>query len=103
PQSGSLHITSTPAAGASVAPGSSISFNASWNSADFNETDRMYLCGTVDGTFNSAMSSQDKGVGNTGSWSGTATIPADAPAGSNVCVVTALVGQLPTKVQGQTV
>jgi LPXTG-motif cell wall-anchored protein len=105
PQSGSLHITSTPAAGSSVAPGSSISLNASWNDANFNETDRMFLCATVDGTFNSAMSSEDKGVGNTGTWTGAATVPANAPAGSNICVVAALLGQLPTQPvsQGQMV
>jgi hypothetical protein len=102
-QSGSLHITSTPAAGSAVTPGSTITVNASWDDADFNETDRMFVCGSVDGVLNSAMSSEDKGVGNTGAWSAAAIVPADAPAGSDVCVVTALLGQLPTKVQGQMV
>jgi len=88
-QSGSLHVTSTPAAGSSVAAGSGISLNASWTASDFDETDKLFVCGSVDGVFNSAMSSEDTGVNN------------DVPAGSNVCVVTTLLGRLSTKTQGQ--
>jgi hypothetical protein len=102
-QSGSLHLTSTPAAGSSVTPGSTIALNASWDDAAFNETDRIYVCGSVDGVFNSAMSIEDKSVGNTGASGETVTVPADTPAGSNVCVVAALLGQLPSLSQGQTV
>ena len=101
PQSGSLHITSSPAAGSSVPAGSSISLNASWNAADFNETDKLFVCGSVDGVFNSALSSEDKGVNNDGTLTAAAAVPADAPAGSNVCVVATLLGQLPTHDQGQ--
>jgi|GEM_PF-5248438 len=103
PQSGSLHISSTPAAGSSVTPGSSITVNASWDDADFNETHALFVCGSVDGVFNPAMSSENQGVDNNGALSATAAVPADAPAGSNICVVSALVGQLPTKTQGQMV
>ena len=100
-QSGSLHITSTPAAGSSVTPGSSIAVNASWNDADFNETHALFVCGSVDGTLNPAMSSENQSVDNNGALSTAATVPADVPAGSNICVVAALVGQLPTNTQGQ--
>ncbi len=102
-QSGSLHITSTPAAGSSVTPGSSITVNASWNDADFNETHALFVCGSVNGTFTPAMSSEDQSVDNNGVLSAVAAVPAGAPAGSNICVVAALVGQLPTKIQGQMV
>jgi len=104
-QNGSLHMTSTPAAGSSVTPGSTVGLNISWNNADFNETHELFVCGTVDGTFNSAMSSEDQSVDNNGTQAPTVTVPADAPAGSNVCVVAALLGQLPTKPvsQGQMV
>jgi len=100
-QSGSLHITSSPAAGSSVTPGSSITVHASWNDADFNETHALFVCGSVDGTFKPAMSSENQSVDNNGALSAAAAVPADAPAGSNVCVVAALVGQLPTNTQGQ--
>jgi hypothetical protein len=99
-QSGSLHVTGTPAAGSSVPVGSSISLDSSWTKSDFTETDRLYVCGTIDGTFNSALSSQNNGVGNDGSLTEASSVPAGAPAGSNVCVLTALVGQLADKSQG---
>jgi hypothetical protein len=95
-QSGSLHLTGTPAANSSVPAGASISLNASWARADFNETDRLLVCGSVDGVFNSALSSEDKGVGNDGSATASTTVPAGVPAGSNICVVSVLRGQLPT-------
>jgi len=95
-QNGSLHLTGTPAAGSSVPAGSSISLDASWTKAEFNETDRILVCTSVDGVFNSALSSEDKGVGNDGSASSTLAVPADIPAGSNICVNSALLGQLAT-------
>ena len=94
-QSGSLHMTSTPAGGSIVPVGSNLALAASWNAADLDETDRLYVCGSVDGVYNAAMSSQDKGVGNNGSYSAASAIPASAPIGSNVCVVSVLVGQTP--------
>jgi len=100
-QSGSLHVTSTPAAGSSVAAGSGISLNASWTASDFDETDKLFVCGSVDGVFNSAMSSEDTGVNNDGTLTAASTVPANVPAGSNVCVVTTLLGRLSTKTQGQ--
>jgi len=102
-QSGSLHITGTPAAGSSVTPGSSIAVNASWNDSGFNETHALFVCGSIDGAFNAAMSSENQSVDNSGALAATSIIPANAPAGSNVCLVAALVGQLPTNVQGQMV
>jgi LPXTG-motif cell wall-anchored protein len=103
PQSGSLHITGTPAAGSSVTPGSAITVNAAWNDADFNETHAFLVCGSVNGTLNPAMSSENQGVDNNGALTAAATVPADAPAGADICVVTALIGQLPTGSQGQMV
>lgn len=102
-QSGSLHVTGTPAAGSTVPVGSSISLDSSWTKSDFNETDRLSVCGTIDGTFNPAMSSQNQGVGNDGSLSVAASVPASAPAGSQVCVLTALAGQLADMSRGSMV
>jgi hypothetical protein len=95
-QSGSLHLTGNPAANSSVPAGSSISLDASWTKTDFNETDRLFVCGSVDGVFSPAMSAEDKGVGNEGSASASTTVPAGTAAGSNVCVVSVLRGQFPT-------
>jgi hypothetical protein len=102
-QSGSLHLTSTPAAGSSVAAGSSISLTASWNEADFGETDRMFTCGTVDGVLNAAMSAIDFGVNNDGSATMSTTIPSSVPVGSHVCVLSALKGGLANAGQGEMV
>jgi hypothetical protein len=92
-QSGSLHMTSTPPGGAVVSVGSNLALSASWDAAALEETDRLYVCGSINGVYNAAMSSQDKGVGNDGSASAASIIPATAPIGSNVCVVGVLVGQ----------
>lgn len=94
-QSGSLHMTSTPAGGSIVPVGSNLALAASWNAADLDETGRLYVCGSIDGVYNAAMSSQDKGVDNNGSASAASAVPAGAPIGSNVCVVGVLVGQTP--------
>jgi LPXTG-motif cell wall-anchored protein len=104
-QSGSLHIVGTPAAGSAVTPGSGITVNASWNDADFTETHALFVCGSVDGVFNKAMSSEDQSVDNNGALSAAATVPADVAPGSKICLTAALVGQVPTKPvsQGQMV
>ena len=91
---GSLQITTTPAAGSDVEPGSDIAVQASWDEHDFNETDRFVVCGTVDGVFNEAMSSQHKGLDNDGQASATSTIPASVPPGSDVCLLGVVKGQL---------
>ena len=100
-QSGSLHVTGTPSAGSSIPVGSSISLATSWDATDFNETHSLFVCGSVDGVFKPAMSSENTSVDNDGALAAATTVPADAPVGSNVCVVTTLIGQLPSHTQGQ--
>src|SRR5438105_9009234 len=95
-QSGSLHMTGTPAGGSIVPVGSDLALSASWDAADFDETDRLTVCGSVDGVYNAAMSSEDKAVGNNGSATAASAIPASVPVGSNVCIVGVLKGQDPT-------
>jgi hypothetical protein len=102
-QSGSLHVTSTPAAGSTVNAGSSISLNPTWDKHDFDETDKLFVCGSVAGVFNSAVSTLSSAVANDGSATAAAAVPADTPAGSAVCVVTALSGRLADQTQGQMV
>ena len=95
-QSGSLHLTGSPAAGSSVPVGSGISLDSTWTKGDFNELHALFVCTSVDGTFSPAMSSQDTSIGNDGDVTETVTIPAGVPAGSQVCVNTALLGQRAT-------
>jgi hypothetical protein len=91
---GSLQIATTPAAGSNVAPGSNISVTGSWNSQDFEETDRFVVCTSVDGVFNSAASSQDQGLDNDGEQTSAITVPADTPEGADVCVYGVVKGRL---------
>jgi hypothetical protein len=102
-QSGSLHLNTTPAAGSTVAAGSDLSLTSSWNENDFNETDRLYVCGSVDGLFSPAMSLFQVAVNNDGSLTLGTTIPSSVPVGSNVCVTTALEGRLANLTQGEMV
>ena len=100
-QSGSLHITTTPAAGSDVPVGSTVSIQATWDKAAWDETDSFYVCGSVDGDFSEALSSQDRGVANNGSYSAAASIPADLPVDSDVCVLGVVKGRLIDQVQGK--
>jgi LPXTG-motif cell wall-anchored protein len=95
-QSGSLHMTSTPAGGSIVPVGSDLALSPSWNAADFDEIGRLYVCGSVNGGYNATMSSEDKSVDNSGSALASSTVPSSVPVGANVCVVSVLVGQSPT-------
>jgi hypothetical protein len=99
-QSGSLQMTGTPAAGSVVPAGSSIAVQASWTAADFEETDGFWVCGTVGGVFDSAVSSEDKGVGNDGSLTAASSLPSSLPVDSDVCLVGVLKGRLANKTQG---
>jgi hypothetical protein len=93
-QSGSLHITSTPAGGSEVPVGSSVDLTGSWDKHDWVETDSFFVCTTVDGVFDEALSSQDRGVANNGSYSTSAAIPSTVAVGSDVCFLGAIRGQL---------
>jgi hypothetical protein len=94
-QSGSLHASSTPAAASEVPVGSSINFSGSWNDNDYEETDRFYVCGTVDGNYNAGLSSMEKPLDNDGSFAASVAL-ANVPVGSNVCLVGDVRGRLMT-------
>src|SRR6266542_5497309 len=93
-QSGSLHVTSTPAAGSAVPAGSAIALQAAWNDTDFVETDSFFVCGSADGVFDASLSSQDRGVGNDGTLTAASTVPTSLPVGSDVCLIGVIKGQL---------
>lgn len=99
-QSGSNHLTGTPAGGSDVPVGSTITLSGSWDTHDYEETDRFYICASVDGQYNEAMSSVVKGIDNNGTYSASATLPSSVPVGSNVCFVGDVRGQLTSGVTG---
>lgn len=100
-QSGSLHITSTPVAGSDVPVGSTVNLQAAWDSHDWDETDSFFVCGTLDGAYNGALSSQDRGVANNGSYSAASTIGSSVPVGSDVCLLGVVKGRLTDQTQGK--
>jgi hypothetical protein len=100
PQSGSLHMTSTPAAGSDVPVGSAINISGSWNRHDYEETDRFYVCATVDGNYNDALSSEERPLDNDGSYSTSAAVPSNVPVGSDVCLLGVVRGKLLSGVTG---
>jgi hypothetical protein len=99
-QSGSLHLGGTPAGG-TVPAGSDLSLSASWDEDDFNDTDRLLICGTVAGVFDAALSQTRSTVSNNGGLTHSTTLPATA--GSDVCFVAALEGPLADLTEGQMV
>ena len=99
-QSGSLHMTATPAAG-TVPAGSDVSLAVSWDEADFSDTEALFVCGTVDGLFDAALSQVREAVSNDGSLTHDTSLPADLPAGSEVCFLAALEGPLADLTPGE--
>jgi hypothetical protein len=99
-QSGSLSLTGSPAAGSDVPMASTIDLSGSWNQDDYQETDRFYVCATVDGTYDEALSSEERPLDNDGSYSTSAALPSSVPAGSDVCFTGAVRGQLTSGVTG---
>ncbi|MCA1842048.1 MAG: hypothetical protein LC792_02450 [Actinobacteria bacterium] len=100
-QSGSLHITAVPAAGSEAPVGSDVALQATWDDNAWSETDSFYVCGTLDGAYSEALSSQDRGVANNGSYSAAASIPASTPVGSDVCFLGVVKGRLADETQGK--
>jgi hypothetical protein len=101
-QSGSVHMTGSPAAG-TVPAGSDVSLAIAWDEADFSATEALFVCGTVDGVFDAALSQVREAVSNDGSLTHDASLPTDAPAGSDVCFVAALEGPLADSTPGEMV
>lgn len=98
-QSGSLHLTGNPAAGSDVPVGSSITLVGSWDKDDYEETDRFYFCGTVDGNYIDALSSIEQPLDNEGTFSSAAMVP-NLPIGSDLCFVGDVRGRLTSGVTG---
>ena len=98
-QSGSLHITATPAAGSDVPVGSAVALQGTWDKDAWSETDSFYVCGTLNGAYSGPLSSQDRGVANNGSYSAAASVPASTPVGSDVCFLGVVKGRLVDETQ----
>ena len=99
-QSGSLHLTGNPAAGSDAPLGSSITLVGSWDKTDYEETDRFYVCATVDGNYHDALSSIEQPLDNEGSFTSAAAVPSSLPIGSNLCFVGDVRGRLTSGVTG---
>jgi len=98
-QNGSLAVTSTESQ--SVAVGSNVHLSTTWNGNDFTEkAQTLLVCTTVDGTFNPALSSAETVLGGDAASSATLTVPADLPAGHDLCVREVLVGNLANHTPG---
>lgn len=98
-QSGSLHLNATPAGG-TVPAGSDVNLSVSWEDGDFSEIDQSYVCATVDGVFDAALSEVDDSVTNDGTLARTVSLPGNLP-GSEVCFVAALEGPLADLTAGE--
>lgn len=99
-QSGSLHMTGTPAAGSEVLAGSTIDLAGSWNASDYEETDRFYVCASVDGNSSEGLSSMERPLDNDGSHSASITVPSSLPVGSDLCFIGDVRGKLTSGVSG---
>jgi hypothetical protein len=98
-QNGSLHLEGTPAGG-TVPAGSDVTLSVSWDETDFNEIGVSYVCATVDGVFNAALSHVRSSVTNNGSLTRTVSLPDNLP-GSEVCFIAALEGPLADLTPGE--
>ena len=101
-QSGSVHLSATPTAG-TVPSGSDVSLEVSWDEADFSDTEALFVCATVDGVFDAALSQVREAVSNDGSLTHDTSLPADVPAGSEVCFLAAVEGPLADSTPGEMV
>lgn len=100
-QSGSLHLDATPAGG-TVPAGSDVSLAVSWNEDDFTEIELLYICATIDGLFDPALSDVRESVTNDGNVTRSVSLPAGPP-GSEVCFLAALEGPLADTASGEMV
>lgn len=98
-QSGSLHLDATPAGG-TVPAGSDVDLSVSWDEADFSEIDQSYICASIDGVFDAALSDVRDSVTNDGSLARSVSLPADRP-GSEVCFLAVLEGPLADLTAGE--
>lgn len=101
-QSGSLHMIGTPAPG-TVPAGSDVSLAVSWDEADLSDVEALFVCGTVDGVFDAALSQVREAVSNDGTLTHETSLPTGAPAGSEVCFLAALEGPLADSTPGEMV
>jgi LPXTG-motif cell wall-anchored protein len=90
-QQGALSVTTSPAS--PVPAGETVRVDATWHTAEWDETDRLLVCTTTEGIWDSRMAGGQKPMTNDGIFSWYFTVPADMPVGSEICVKDVLVGQ----------
>jgi hypothetical protein len=87
PTAGGAHKVTDPPDGSTVAPGDDITVTITWDPATFDSpsVDKIFDCVTVDGHAASGLSTQGRDVPNDGRFITFFTLPADLPAGAQVC------------------
>ena len=92
-------LTSSPAAGSSVPAGTDIDVTAGWAAGAWEETDKILVCTTSDGTYDYRLSGGQRPLANDGSFAWSIYLPADTPVGTEVCVREVLYGRSITETQ----
>ena len=99
-QQGNLAVSTSPSG--TVPAGSDVRVDATWHTPEWFETDKILVCPTTDGIFDSRMAGGQRPMTNDGSFSWTFTVPSDMPVGSEICVKDVLQGRsdvgMPTQV-----
>jgi LPXTG-motif cell wall-anchored protein len=90
-QLGALSVTASPAS--PVPAGETVRVDATWHTAEWDETDRILVCTTTDGIWDSRMAGGQRPMTNDGIFSWYFTVPADMPVGTEICVKDVLEGQ----------
>jgi LPXTG-motif cell wall-anchored protein len=90
-QQGNLDVTTIPSN--DVPAGSDVRVEATWHTPDWLETDKILVCTTTDGIFDSRMAGGQRPMTNDGSFTWYFTVPADMPVGTEICVKDVLQGR----------
>jgi LPXTG-motif cell wall-anchored protein len=98
-QRGSLTVTGP---SSTVPAGMEVRVDATWHTPEWFETDKILVCTTTDGIFDSRLAGGQRPMTNDGSFSWYFTIPSDMPVGTEICVKDVLQGQSTVSMPTQT-
>jgi LPXTG-motif cell wall-anchored protein len=90
-QQGNLDVATAPSG--TVPAGSDVRVEATWHTPDWLETDKILVCPTTDGIFDSRLAGGQRPMTNDGAFTWYFTIPSDMPVGSEICVKDVLQGR----------
>ncbi len=87
-----ISLTTSPVAGGTVAPGSTVTVTTRWDADAWEELNRILLCVTSDGAFTTTLSGGEKPADNDGEKVWTMTVPAAAADGTELCIRSVIFG-----------